>query len=35
MEWSPYVDEDVAGGVLEFEFRLELHVYAGVTTNSR
>ena len=26
MEWWPYVDDDVEGGVLEFDFRLELHV---------
>ena len=27
MEWFDYVDGDVEGGVLEFESRLELHVY--------
>ena len=27
MEWWDYVDDRVEGGVLEFDFRLELHVY--------
>lgn len=26
-EWWDYAEEDVEGGVLEFDFRLELHVY--------
>ena len=26
MEWWPYLDDDVEGGALKFDFRLELHV---------
>lgn len=27
MEWWDFTDDDLEGGVLEFDFRLELHVY--------
>ena len=30
MEWLDYSEADLEGGVLEFDFRLELHVYRRV-----
>lgn len=33
-EWWDYLDEDLEGGVLEFDFRLELHVYQRLDGNA-